>query len=376
MKVLFVDQFGKTTGRDTLALANLIHCDDIQMTVYLSDTTEVPNDKQYDVKIQKGFHGAYEGNAINKAKNYLKSLRELKVYIKKNQFDIVHLQWFSLPWFEWIYVKHLRKQTKIVITVHDVVPFDNRPLEMQSLDCIYSNVDRLLVHTEKVREEFRTLYRTKTPVSVISQGFCYKPDYTKVEKSRARAKLTVPDNAIVFLYYGTIRPSKGLDTLMKAIAVAKKKNPNVYLLAAGAFHKVDEELYKSLATDIVRFGSRVDFGFLPYEMEKYYFSAADVLVLPYTEGTQSGVAQLGLMYDLPLIASEIYCMDEVAKQGINALRFKPGNIDELADCINRIAADSEMRYLFSNESKSLGESEFSLENKAQKVGTVYRELVR
>lgn len=374
MKVLFVDQFGKTTGRDTLALANLIDDEKTQMTVYLSDTTEVPVDKQYRIQIQKGFHGAYEGNAINKVKNYLIALSELKKYIQRNCFDIVHLQWFSLPWIEWIYVRSLKKYAKVVITVHDVIPFDNRPLEMQSLDRIYDSADHLLVHTEKVKEEFTKNYKAKTPISVITQGFCYKPDYVKVSKQIAREKLGIPKDSVVFLYYGTIRPSKGLDSLMMAVAKAKTRNNKVYLLAAGAFHKVDEAFYTSLANTIVKEGSKVDFGFLPFEMEKYYFSAADVLVLPYTEGTQSGVAQLGLMYDLPLIASDIFCMDEVAKSEKNALRFKAGNVEELAECLCILAEDSDKRDRFSIESQHLGETAFSLENKAQKVKTVYRKL--
>ncbi len=374
MKVLIVDQFGKTSGRDTLALANLVDCDDIRMTVYLSDTTEIP-DKNYSVCIQKGFHGAYEGNAINKVKCYLKALKELKQYIRENHFDIVHLQWFSLPWIEWIYVKSLKKYAKVVITVHDVIPFDKRPLEMKSLDRIYNYADHLLVHTGRVRKEFKKNYKASTPISVITQSFCYKPDYVRVDKAEAREKLGVPSDAVVFLYYGTIRPSKGLDTLMEAIAKVQKRNKKVYLLAAGAFHKVDKEMYKLLAERVEKAGSKVDFGFLPFEMVKYYFSAADVLVLPYKEGTQSGVAQIGLMYELPFIASDIYCMDDIAIEGRNALRFKAGDCEELMRCISKFAENEAVRISFSSESKVIGELDFSLENKSVLVKNAYYETI-
>lgn len=370
MKILIVDQF-KAVGRDTLALANLINDDNIQMTVYLSDKTEIPKEREYSVRIEKGFHGTYEGNAINKVKTYLRSLCELKKFLKKEHFDIVHLQWFSIPWIEWIYIKSIRKYSKIVITVHDVIPFDNRPLEMRALDIIYRNADRLLIHTEKAQEEFKKHYKANTEISVMTQAFCYKPDYIIVDKSVARDKLTIPSDAIVFLYYGTIRPSKGLDTLMKAIAMAQMKNKKVYLLAAGAFHKVDENYYRQLADSLINVGAKISFGFVPYEMEKYYFSAADTLVLPYTEGTQSGVAQLGLMYELPLIASDIYCMDEVAQKNINAFRFKRGDVNELSECICKLAESSSLRKKFSQGSKIIGESNFSLENKAKKVKMAY-----
>ena len=376
MKVLFVDQFGKTTGRDSLALANLIEKDDIHMTVFLSDSTEIPTDKEYRVQIMKGFHGAYEGNAINKVIHYLKSLKELKRFIHENDFEIIHLQWFSLPWIEWIYVRNLRKKARIVITVHDVVPFDKRPFEMQSLKKIYNSADRILVHTDKAKNEFEKIYKVKTPISVITQGFCYKPDYMKFDKNEARRYLGIPSDSIVFLYYGTIRQSKGLDVLMEALGEAKKKMPNIFLLAAGAFHNVEESRYNRLAEQLRNCGSRIDFGFLPYEKEKYYFSASDVLVLPYTQGTQSGVAQLGLMYELPIIASDISCLDEVAENNTNALRFEVNNVSDLVRCILELADDGEKRIRFSEKSKAIGESVFSLEKKASFVEQAYHDSVR
>lgn len=165
---------------------------------------------------------------------------ELKKHIDRNNIDLVHLQWFSLPWIEWIYVGLLKKKHKVVVTVHDVIPFDNRPLEIQALDKIYSKADALLIHTKSSKELFEKVYKAKTPISIITQGFCLKSDYTRLDKEEAKKHFGIPSDAVVFLYYGTIRPSKGLDILIKAIHRAHEKCEKVYLLAAGAFHKVNE----------------------------------------------------------------------------------------------------------------------------------------
>lgn len=376
MKVLIVDQFGKTVGRDTLALADLINCSDVEMTAFLSDTTELPKGKNYACKIVYGFRGAYEGNAINKAKNYIKSLKELRKYIEKEKFDIVHLQWFSLPWIEWLYVGKLRKKAKIVITVHDVIPFDCRPLELKALNAIYKRADAICIHTETAKKKFEEIYTARSSLNVVTQGFCYKPDFVKINQGEAREKLNIPKDAIVFLYYGTIRPSKGLESLFNAVIKAQQVNQKVYLLAAGAFHKVDEEIYNNLAEKVKKVGARVDFGFVPFELEKYYFSSADVLALPYLEGTQSGVAQLGLMYELPLIASSINGLDGVAVDGENSLRYKAGNVDELTEKILTYATDAELRNNHGMKSKKLGEEEFSLIVKAERVRNVYKKIMQ
>lgn len=376
MKVLFVDQFGKTTGRDTLALAELINKhSDVDMEVFLSDNTEIPTNKEYSVRIVKGFHGAYEGNFVNKAVNYLKALKNLKRYIDNNKIDIVHLQWFSLPWIEWIFVGQIAKKCNVVITVHDVIPFDNRPFEMKSLDKIYSKADALLIHTETSKKLFRHVYRAKTPVSVITQGFCLKSDYNKIEKSEARRHFEIPKDAIVFLYYGTIRPSKGLDILVKAIHNAHENNERVFLLAAGAFHKVNENEMRKLVTDQLSANfSIINFGFVPQEEEPWYFSAADVLCLPYLEVTQSGVAQLGLMYDLPIIATDIGEMKDVCRNNDNGIIVEPANIGQLTTAILKLAEDDKFRQNASKKSTMLGETEFSLKTKAERILKVYRNL--
>lgn len=376
MKVLFVDQFGKTTGRDTLALAELLNQNqDIEMQVYLSDNTEIPTQKRYSVNIQKGFHGAYEGSFVHKALCYLKALIELKQYIIVTKPDIVHLQWFSLPWLEWIYVNGIKKKSKLIITVHDVIPFDNRPFEMQCLNKIYSRADMLVMHTESSKKLFNKTYSAMTPISVVTQGFCLKRDYTKIDSILAKKHFGIPDDAVVFLYYGTIRPSKGLDILIKAIHSAHDENKKIYLLAAGAFHKVNEEEYKNLVKNELKSEySTINFGFVPQDEEKWYFSAADVVCLPYLEVTQSGVAQLGLMYDLPIIATMIGEMNDVCRNNVNGLLVKPGNVKDLTAAIIRLAADDAFRKKASYESKVLGETEFSLQIKADKIAEAYRKI--
>lgn len=375
MKVLYVDQFGKTSGCYTLPQAEYIFTHEgIDITEFISDNVDFPLDG-YSVHVVKGFHGAYEGSAKNKAINYIRALRELKEYVKKNKIDIVHLQWFSLPWIEWKYVKQLHKICKIVITIHDVIPFNNRPLEMKSLDWVYSNADYLLFHTEYAREQFEKNYITRRPSAIITQGFCSKKDYTIIEKEKAKSHFGIPEDAVVFLYYGTIRESKGLDTLIQAISIAHNRSKKVFFLAGGAFQKVNEEEYRRLVKNHLdgQF-SNVYFGFVPTEEEPWYFSAADVCCLPYREITQSGVAQTALMYELPLIATDIGDMRQVARPGFNGELMKVDDKGSLSEIIVDLAENRDKLMRYSQGSKYLAENEFSLEKKSQIVAEVYRKL--
>lgn len=375
MRVLYVDQFGKTSGCYSLPQADYIYKNEkIDITEFISDNIDFSLEK-YSVNIVKGFSGAYVGNVVHKTLNYLKGLKELKKYIIDNSIDIVHLQWFSLPWIEWLYVKNLKKYCKVIVTIHDVVPFNNRPFEMKALDIIYDSADYLLFHTEFAREDFKHYYSAKTRSKIITQGFCKKGDYTRINKKEAKDYFGIPYDSVVFLYYGTIRKSKGLDILLKAIAKASESNEKIHLLAGGAFQKVDESKLLELASLIPDKNKTINFSFISTYEEPYYFSAADVVCLPYREITQSGVAQNALMYELPIIASDIGSLKEVVRPGVNGELIEPDSIDSLYEAIMKISIDKELICNYSQASKVIAENDFSLEKKSSIVAEVYRELM-
>lgn len=377
MKVLLVEQLATTSGRDTLALADRMNAlENIIVDVYASDNAMWLKSYALKTRIEFGFHGAYEGNFLHKVFCYLKSLIKLSAYIRNNNYDIVHLQKFSLPWIEWIFVLWLRiTKKRVVITIHDVIPFDRHALEISFLDIIYKEADMLLLHTELARNLFHNTYKAKTKTKLITQAFCDKAEYHLIDKETARSHFGIPRNAIVFLYYGTIRPSKGLNILFSSIRGAGEINDSVFLLATGAFHHVDEEAYKTMARGLEDDNRAiVNFGWTPQEEEQWYFSAADVLCLPYLELTQSGVAQLGLMYELPMIATDVGAMSEVVRDGENGLLISPNDEGKLTESILKLSKDSDMREQFSLCSKRLAETEFSLVNKAKRVVEAYREI--
>ncbi len=367
MNILLVDQLGKTTGRATLSLAELINKDkNTNVYVYLSNVTEIPKDKIYTVTIEKGFEGSYEGNFYQKGINYLKALKKLRTYIIKKNIDVVYLQWFSLPWIEWIYIKLLKKYCKVTIMIHDVIPFNNRPLEMKYLDKIYNNADLLFIHTKIAKEEFKQNYTSTTPILITGQAFSDKNDYNKVNKNIAREHLNIPKDKIVFLFYGTIREAKGLDILIQAFHEAYKENKHIFLVIAGAFNKVNEEKYKSLVRNLLtNENSFINFSFIPEAQEKYYLSAVDVLCLPYRRLTQSGIAQIGLMYDLPMIATDVGAMKEVVRDKENGLIFKVDDIKNCKQALLQMADDENIRKTYANKSYELSINEFSLAQKAQ-----------
>ncbi|MBQ4058403.1 MAG: glycosyltransferase family 4 protein [Lachnospiraceae bacterium] len=370
MRILFVEQLGKNNWEYIYSAAKYMSKNH-DITCYMSDSTP-KNTGDYDFKIVYGFHGAYEGNFANKAKNYLKALVELKKFIKENKFDIIHFEWFSLPWIEWMYLKSLKKYAKIVVTVNDIIPFETRPLEMKSLSLIYKAADAILLHTTESMELFNQTFSTSAYKSVITAAFRDKSDYKKVDKIEARSKLAIPREKTVVLYFGTIRQSKGLDLLIKAFPKAVAKNRDLFLLGAGAFHAVDKEYYENLVKDNLNPEiSKIDFKHIPDDMMKYYFSAADILCVPYREIYQSGIAQFGLIYDMPIIGSDLKRMSDMVQSGVNGETFPNEDIEALADVIVSLSSDSEKMKKYAEGSREISIRDFSVEERAKRTIAAY-----
>lgn len=374
MKVLIVEQLGKNNWEYVYSAAKYMAIDN-DITCYMSDTTPDIKEK-HDFKIVYGFHGAYAGNVINKVFNYIKSLVQLKKYIKDNKFDIVHFEWFSLPWVEWLYIRQLKHLSKIVITVNDVIPFNKRPLEMRCLQWIYSAADSILLHTEDTLNLFNTIFKTSCAKYVITPAFRDKANYKKIDKLQARRHLGIPDDKDVVLYFGTVRQSKGLDLLIKAFPKALQVNPNLFLLGAGAFHAVNEEYYIKLVNDNLNDDcGKFNFMHVSDDELQYYFSAADILCVPYREIYQSGIAQFGLIFELPIIGSNLKRMSDMIKAGVNGEVFECENIEDLATKLSMLSLDKEKILMYCEGSKNISLKNFSVAERAKRTLEAYSALV-
>jgi glycosyltransferase involved in cell wall biosynthesis len=133
----------------------------------------------------------------------------------------------------------------------------------------------------------------------------------------------------VLLFFGYVRKYKGLDVLLNALALLRGQL-DLALLVVGEFYD-DERTYRDMIRRLELENTvtlRADY--IPSEEVKYYFSAADAVVLPYTSATQSGIAQIAYNFDLPVIASNIGGLPEVVRDGETGLLVPPNDPRALA----------------------------------------------
>lgn len=146
----------------------------------------------------------------------------------------------------------------------------------------------------------------------------------------------LPREASTLLFFGSIRPNKGLDLLIRAAEIAHRTIPGLRVIVAG--HCPDFGPYAQLITVPELFELHVHR--IPEADVSALFARAQLLVLPYRDATQSGPAALALSYGCPVLAADVGGLGEYVEDGVTGMLFRAGDVDELARCICALLSDA------------------------------------
>ena len=126
-----------------------------------------------------------------------------------------------------------------------------------------------------------------------------------ISKTEARKHLDLPTDEKIILFFGFIRKYKGLDLLLEAMADQQIKDAGIKLLIAGEFYE-DEKQYQD---QINRLGIKdqliLKTDFIPDSEVQYYLCAADAIIQPYRNATQSGVTPLAYHFEKPMVVTNV-----------------------------------------------------------------------
>jgi glycosyltransferase involved in cell wall biosynthesis len=153
------------------------------------------------------------------------------------------------------------------------------------------------------------------------------------DKDSARAALGLSDERIV-LFFGYVRRYKGLHVLLDAMPHLLSHFP-VRLLVVGEFYDNEQAYREQIRTLGLEHAVTLHSDYVPNERVGAYFSAADVVVLPYLSATQSGIAQIAYNFDRPVIATDVGGLAEVVLDGRTGYIVPPGDPEALAEAIAR-----------------------------------------
>lgn len=268
-----------------------------------------PGSTQYD---QSGI--APEGIKIHTLINSVNPLNWLRVarFIKKEKPDFVVVRYwipFMGPALGTICKRISRAGVKVIAITDNVIPHEKRAGDTAFTHYFIRQCNGFVTMSKAVLQDLQKF------TASAHKKFLLHPLYTafgqKVEKQEARKKLGVAPDERTILFFGLIRHYKGLDLLLEAMADERIRQMRIKLLVAGEFYE-DKKPYLEiierhrLQDRIVLFDT-----FIPNEEVKYYFSAADLLTLPYRSATQSGVTQVAFQFEKPTLVTNVGGLSEI-----------------------------------------------------------------
>lgn len=254
--------------------------------------------------------------------------------IKKASPDfLIYKYWlpFFAPCFAVIsFIAKKNKKTKILVICDNVIPHEKRFGDVLMTKMFFTQVDFFYTLSQKVSDDLISI-KPNAKYKLLHHPI-YSNFGKRLVKAEARVKLNISENEKVILFFGFIRDYKGLDTLLDALNIINKSE-NIKLIIAGEFYSNKEKYLEQIEKLNLKEKIFLFNDFIPTDDVKIYFSACDVVLLPYKDATQSGIVQIAMQFKKPMIATNTGGLSEIIKQEITGLIVEKENPKLLADAI-------------------------------------------
>jgi len=293
----------------------------------------------------------------------LKLAARLLREIRKFRPDVIHYQqghmWFNL-------MLPLLRKYPLVVTVHDpryhAGDRDSQRTPQRVMDFGFRRAGRIVVHGEALKRQ-------------VVELFGFAPEKVHVIPHVAIGSATAPvdaeDSAPSILFFGRIWPYKGLRYLIEAEPAIRDALPDARIVIAGVGDDLDQyRQWMERPESFVVHNHFISAG----ECDRH-FREASIVVLPYTEATQSGVIPLAYSYAKPVVASRVGALAEAVDDGITGLLVPPSDPQALAAAVIQLLTDRDRCRAMGRAGRDKLDNECSPQVVGRKAIEVYRRAI-
>lgn len=295
----------------------------------------------------------------------LKMLAQIWGEINRLRPDVVHLLAVN-PWFNLGLVVH--RLPNLVTTIHDPVmhagDLSQRNIPQIVRDLPIRRSQQLIVHGQSVKEILlarHTIPPERITVMPIGELSVYRHWNSQ----------TWPEQEGTVLFFGRIWPYKGLDYLIAAEPAISAACPHARFVIAGRGEDFDR--YRAMMTHPERF--EVLNEYIPREDVSRLFQQASVVVLPYTEASQSAVIPLAYAFGKPVVATAVGGIPDVVEHGQTGLLVPPSDSAALTEAVISLLQDRDTCHRMGERALEKTRKELSWTTIARQTAEVYQAII-
>jgi len=227
-------------------------------------------------------------------------------------------------------ISKISPEIKQITLCDNIIPHESSFIDKWLTMRLFNQLDGFLVQSNCGAEELKNLLPN---ANVEKRNHPIYDNYgPNINKEDARQKHGITAKHLI-LYFGIVREYKGVDVLIRAAQLLKEKVEDFHILAVGESYDSSEK-YESLISelgigDVFTWENR----FVPDSEVASYFSASDVMALPYHSASQSGIVQIAYNYNIPVVVTDVGGLPEYVEKGVSGEIVAVNNPDELATCL-------------------------------------------
>lgn len=295
--------------------------------------------------------------------------------IKKSRPDLVIIKYwlpFMAPCLGTIArIARGNGHTKVISIIDNIIPHEKRIGDNLFSKYFVKSCDAFIAMSRSVIDDMKKFDDKKPTV------YCPHPLYDNfgaiISKEEAKKKLNLELNTNYLLFFGIIRPYKGLDMLLEAFYDERLRKHPLKLIIAGEYYQDPQPILDliekyELSDHIISVNK-----FIPDQDVAAYFCASDIVVQPYKSATQSGITQIAYHFNKPMIVTNVGGLPEMVPNG---------KVGYVVDTVPKQIADAIVDYYENNREDAFTahvmeeKKKYSWEVMLMEIVTLYEELIK
>lgn len=252
--------------------------------------------------------------------------------LRRDRPDAVIFVWWIWVWAlpYWTMLMLRDRKTRVVLQCHNIGDKEPARWKRWLTNRVLRRGDALLVHAKPEALDARRRTRDRIP---IVETFLPVHELGGAIPSREDARRKLGLDGRLALFFGHVRPFKGLDLALRALPLTQT---DVKLVVAGEVWWDHEAEYRRIIEESgIVDRVHLDFRFIPDDEIATWFAAADVVLTPYRIEAQSGVAMTAFHFSRPVIATRVGGVPEIVQNGVNGLLIDPESPEQIATALDR-----------------------------------------